>query len=172
MAKSGRRAGADRVALYEVLLATNPAIERQGATMPYTSVNGNMFSFMAADGTLGLRLSTSDREAFLKKYKTTLCEQHGAVMKEYVRVPATLLPNTRQLAKYLALSYQYARSLKPKPTMKKSPAKQRRRKGLEANADLPTPRAGRRDERECTSPERQQEGTGGSRTGTRPDRRR
>ena len=125
MARPLAKAGADRVALYDALLATNPAVERKGATMPYTSVNGNMFSLLTADGTLALRLSTSDREAFLKKYKTTLCEQYGAVMKEYVRVPATLLPNTRELAKYLALSYQYARSLKPKPTTKRKPAKQR-----------------------------------------------
>jgi TfoX/Sxy family transcriptional regulator of competence genes len=92
--------------------------------MPYTTVNGNMFSLLTADGTLALRLPTSDREAFLKKYKTTLCEQYGAVMNEYVSVPATLLANTRQLAKYLALSYEYARSLKPKPTTKRRPAKQ------------------------------------------------
>jgi TfoX/Sxy family transcriptional regulator of competence genes len=123
MARPLARADADRVALYDALLATNPAIDRKGATMPYTSVNGNMFSLLTANGTLALRLSTSDREAFLKKYKTTLCEQYGAVMKEYVRVPATLLPNTRQLAKYLAQSYEYARSLKPKPTSKMRPAK-------------------------------------------------
>lgn len=113
------------MALYDALLATSPAIERKGATMPYTSVNGNMFSLLTADGTLALRLPTSDREAFLKKYKTTLCEQYGAVMKEYVRVPATLLRNTPQLAKYLGLSYQYARSLKPKPTTKRAAAKRR-----------------------------------------------
>jgi TfoX/Sxy family transcriptional regulator of competence genes len=124
MTKPLAMAGADRVALYDALLATNPAIERKGATMPYTSVNGNMFSLLTADGTLALRLPTCDREAFLKKHKTTLCEQYGAVMKEYVRVPATLLANTRQLAKYLALSYEYARSLKPKPTTKRKPAKQ------------------------------------------------
>jgi TfoX/Sxy family transcriptional regulator of competence genes len=126
MARPLARASPDRVALYDALLATNPAIERKGATMPYTSVNGNMFSLLTADGTLALRLSTSDREAFLKRYKTTLCEQYGAVMKEYVSVPATLLQNTQQLAKYLALSYQYARSLKPKPTTMRKPAKQRR----------------------------------------------
>jgi TfoX/Sxy family transcriptional regulator of competence genes len=123
MTKHLARAGPDRVALYDALLATNPAIERKGATMPYTSVNGNMFSLLTADGTLALRLPTADREAFLKKYKTTLCQQYGAVMKEYVSVPATLLANPRQLAKYLALSYEYARSLKPKPTTKRKPAK-------------------------------------------------
>jgi|GEM_PF-733237 len=52
-----------------------------------------------------------------------LCEQYGAVMKEYVRVPASLLQNTRALAKYLDVSYRYACSLKPKPTTKKTTAK-------------------------------------------------
>lgn len=117
------RAGSDPVALYDALVATISGLERKGATMPYTSVNGNMFSLLTADGTLALRLSVADREAFLEKYETTLLVQHGAVMKEYVRVPATLLPNTRQLAKYLALSYQYARSLKPKPTTTRKRAK-------------------------------------------------
>ncbi len=40
MARPLARAGADRVALYDAVLARNPAIERKGATMPYTSVNG------------------------------------------------------------------------------------------------------------------------------------
>jgi hypothetical protein len=119
MAKTPARAGADRVALYERLLATHPDIERKGAALPYSSVNGNMFSLLGADGTLALRLPMPEREAFLKRYKTTLSTLYGAVMKEYVRVPSTLLPKTRELAKYLAISYQYARSLKPKPTTKR-----------------------------------------------------
>jgi TfoX/Sxy family transcriptional regulator of competence genes len=123
MTKPAARAGADRLALYDAVLATNPDIERKGAAMPYTSVNGNMFSLLTADGTLALRLPTREREAFLKKYKTTLCVQYGAVMKEYVSVPASLLANTRQMAKYLALSYEYARALKPKATTKRKPAK-------------------------------------------------
>ena len=36
---------ANKVALYEKLLATIPEIERKGADNPYTSVNGNMFRF-------------------------------------------------------------------------------------------------------------------------------
>jgi hypothetical protein len=91
--------------------------------MPYTSVNGNMFSLLTPDGTLALRLPEADREAFLKRYDTVLCVQYGAVMKEYVQVPASLLRNTRALAKYLDLSYRYACSLKPKPTTKQAAAK-------------------------------------------------
>jgi hypothetical protein len=123
MGKSAPKAPAEYVALYDALLATNPQIERKGATMPYTSVNGNMFSFLTSDGTLALRLPDGDREAFLKRYNTELCKQHGVVMKEYVSVPPSLLQNTRELAKYLDTSYLYACSLKPKPTTKKKIAK-------------------------------------------------
>jgi hypothetical protein len=133
MGKPAPKAPAESVALYEALLATNPEIERKGATMPYTSVNGNMFSFLTPDGTLALRLPEADREAFLKRYKTTLCEQYGVVMKEYVRVPPSLLQNTRELATYLAVSYRYACTLKAKPTTRKAPAKKgtaaRRKRG-------------------------------------------
>jgi TfoX/Sxy family transcriptional regulator of competence genes len=123
MSKSAPKAPAESVALYDALLATNPEIVRKGATMPYTSVNGNMFSILTPDGTLALRLPEAEREAFLKRYETTLCEQYGVVMKEYVRVPASLLRDTRALAKHLDVSYRYACALKPKPTTKKKAAK-------------------------------------------------
>ena len=102
--------------------------------MPYTSLNGNMYSLLTPDGTLALRLPSPDREAFLKRYKTTLCEQYGIVMKEYVRVPPALLRDTGALSKYLEVSYRYARSLKPKPTTKKKTA----RKGKAPSANRGT----------------------------------
>ena len=37
---------AEKVELYNKLVATIPAVERKGASMPYTSLNGNMFSFL------------------------------------------------------------------------------------------------------------------------------
>jgi TfoX/Sxy family transcriptional regulator of competence genes len=48
-----------------------------------------------------------------------LYEAYGAVMKEYVAVPDALFENTRELQKYLAVSYDYIATLKPKPTKKK-----------------------------------------------------
>lgn len=116
MARKTAAAPADKVALYEALIATNPAVERKGATLPYTSLNGNMFSFLDKDGRMGLRLAADEREAFLKRYKTTLSEQYGAVMKEYVVVPDALLANTSDLCPYFAAGYAYAGTLKPKPT--------------------------------------------------------
>ena len=110
----------EKVILYEKLLATNPKIERKGATIPYTSLNGNMFTLLAKDATVGIRLPEEEREKFIKKYKTKLYEQYGAVMKEYVLVPDELLKKTKELKKYLDLSFEYAKTLKPKPTKKKS----------------------------------------------------
>jgi TfoX/Sxy family transcriptional regulator of competence genes len=111
---------AEKVALYEKLLATHPEIERKGADNPYTSLNGNMFSLLLSpEGRMALRLPTDEREQFLKKYKTTLFEAYGAVMREYVAVPDTLLEKTKELQKYLTLSYEYAKALKPKATKKK-----------------------------------------------------
>ena len=77
MAKAAAGAPKDKLDLYEKLVATNPDVERKGAAIPYTSVNGHMFSFLAKSGEVSLRLPEEEREAFLKKYKTKLSEQHG-----------------------------------------------------------------------------------------------
>lgn len=107
------------LALYEKLVATFPQVERKGATMPYTSFNGHMFSFLTPQGPMALRMSREDREAFLKKYKTSLCEQHGRVMKEYVIVPDHLLKKTREVSPYFQMSIDYIGTLKPKATTRK-----------------------------------------------------
>lgn len=117
------KSNAAQLALYDKLVATNPAVERKGAAMPYTSVNGHMFSFLTPAGTLALRLPDEERDAFLKKHKTRLCEQHGKVLAEYVEVPDALLRKTQALKPYFVLSYEYVKSLKPKPTKKKAGGK-------------------------------------------------
>ena len=48
------------VALYEALIATHPEVERKGRSSPYTSINGNMFTILSADGALGMRLGDTD----------------------------------------------------------------------------------------------------------------
>jgi hypothetical protein len=109
----------DKLQLYEKLVATNPSVKRKGATVPYTSLNGHMFSYMSKDGKLALRLPPDQREVFLKKYNTKLCEACGVVQPEYVEVPAALLSSTRELKKFFDASYSYVASLKPKPTARK-----------------------------------------------------
>ncbi len=105
--------------LYDQLVTTTPDLKRKGKTMPYTSLNGHMFSFLSKEGMLALRLPKDDRESFIAKYDTELCVQYGRVMKEYVVVPHDLLEQTDQLKKYFDISFEYISSLKPKPTQKK-----------------------------------------------------
>jgi hypothetical protein len=116
---------ADIIALYDKAIAGNPAIERKGATVPYTSLNGNMFTFLHNNGTMAIRLPEAEREAFIKKYKTGLMESYGAVMKEYVAVPEKLLKDTKALKPYIDMSFEYAKTLKPKPTKKAAPKKKK-----------------------------------------------
>jgi hypothetical protein len=110
---------ADKLELYERLVRTNPKVERKGAANPYTSLNGHMFSYMNPAGSLALRLPQEEREMFLRKYKTGLFEAYGVVMKEYVTVPDSLLKNTKSLQPYFLMSYEYIKTLKPKPTTRK-----------------------------------------------------
>lgn len=109
----------DKLALYEKLVATNPKVELKGATVPYTSLNGHMFSYLSKEGKLALRLPAAEREAFLKKYKAKLCEAYGRVQEEYVEIPDSLLASTKEIKKFFDCSYNYVSSLKPKPASKK-----------------------------------------------------
>ena len=108
----------ETIALYDKLIATHLEIERKGAANPYTAVNGNMFTMLSPSGVLALRLPEDERQKFIAKHKTKLFEAYGAVMKEYVAVPEALLANTKAMEKYLAISYEYAKTLKPKATTK------------------------------------------------------
>jgi hypothetical protein len=110
----------EKLLLYEKLVATNAGAELKGATVPYTSKNGNMSSYLSKEGKLALRLPDAAREAFLKKYKASLCQAYGVVQKEYVEVPDALLTKTSELKKYFEISVEYVGSLKPKPASKKT----------------------------------------------------
>jgi TfoX/Sxy family transcriptional regulator of competence genes len=116
MSKVAPRAPADKVALYDKLVASVPRVERKGAGFPYTAVNGNMFSLLRPDGVLCLRLAEKERAAFVASYKTEPVIMYGALMKEYVAVPDALLANFPKMKRYFAASVAYAETLKPKPT--------------------------------------------------------
>ena len=102
-------------ARYAELVATVREAELKGAKMPYTSMNGNMYSYLGENG-VALRLPSDVREQFLVTYQTTLYHAYGIVQKEYVTVPADLLAKTDELAPYFRASFDYAKALRPKPT--------------------------------------------------------
>jgi hypothetical protein len=60
------------------------------------------------------------RDDFLERYGTTLTEQHGRTMKDYVVVPDSLLDQTVELAPWLQRSRECMGSLKPKPTTRRT----------------------------------------------------
>ena len=104
---------------YEKLIELHPSIERKGKTMPYTSINGHMTSFLSKEGQMGLRLSAADLATFIDEHQANLMEQHGRVMKEYVEVPEGLLDQVEELSLYFQKSIDYVSSLKPKASKKK-----------------------------------------------------
>jgi hypothetical protein len=110
---------AQKLAHYERLLATIPAIQRKGAANPYTAVNGPMFTLLGPTGSLALRLPKAEREQFLINHKATLFESHGHIMPEFVRVPDQLLGETESMRPYLEASFAYVSSLKAKPSRRK-----------------------------------------------------
>ena len=86
--------------------------------MPHTSVNGHMFSQLNKTGEIGIRLSKEDGGRFMNAHQTTVFKSYGAVMRGYVLVPEKLFEDFELLSSYLNDSYNYVKSLEPKPTKK------------------------------------------------------
>lgn len=121
MGKSPDQVPEDKLELYRKLIDTQPEIELLGAMkLPYTAVNGHMYSSLTKDGRVGIRLSEPDREAFMQRYDTVAFKNYGANIREHVEVPDSLLRNTEELAPYLALSYAYTQTLPAKKAKKKA----------------------------------------------------
>jgi hypothetical protein len=108
----------EKLALFEQLINGTPDVERKGATMPYTSRNGHMFSFLDAGGVMSLRLPSDARDEFVRRYHTTMTVQHGRTMQEYVVVSEDLLERTGGLRPWLGRSHDWIGTLKPKSTQR------------------------------------------------------
>jgi hypothetical protein len=115
-----------KLQLYERAIAMVPGLERKGADVPYTAINGNMSSYLHSRGEVALRLAEEQRLQFLKKFKTRLFEAYGVVQKEYVTVPEALLIDTKALGAYFLASMSYVSGLKAKPGKKKAAVKRKR----------------------------------------------
>jgi hypothetical protein len=107
---------AGRIEAYDRLIAARPGLERKGASIPYTSLNGHMTSYLGEIGSLVLRLSPADRARFLAEYEATLHTAHGIVQKEFVDIPDALFLDTDAIAPWFAASLDWIATLKPKLT--------------------------------------------------------
>jgi hypothetical protein len=105
---------AERLAIYDQLVAMSTKFDRKGKTMPYTSANGYMFSQLNKAGEIGIRLRKDEQQAFFEEHSTTVFKSYGAVMNGYVLVPDRMLEDLSALAVYLDAGYEYVMSLEPK----------------------------------------------------------
>lgn len=103
-----------QLAKYDALVDLCPGIERKGKTVPYTSANGYMYSLLNKEGEFGIRLPKEAREQFLANHDSGELRSHGAVMRDYVLIPAAMLDEPESLVSYLQQAHEYVMSLPPK----------------------------------------------------------
>ena len=103
---------------YTAVVTSSGNGEVKGAKNPYTSRNGHMFSFLAADGTMALRLSDEMTKEFRSSFDSGDVVQYGATMQGYSSVPPGLLADTDALSVWVNRSWDWIGTLPAKPTKK------------------------------------------------------
>lgn len=86
----------------------------KGKANPYTSMSGNMYSFLDDIGRICLRMQEDDRARYAAALGTPPVKQYGATMKGYVAIPEDELSNEHLLQEMFDLCLQHARTLKKK----------------------------------------------------------
>jgi len=88
--------------------------EVKGAKNPYTSLNGNMYSFITPEGMMALRLSDELGADFKGEYDSGEVRQYGSVMRGYVSVPDELFSDTEAIAGWFDRAHDWVETLDPK----------------------------------------------------------
>ena len=114
MAKAKYQGPADRLTLYEELVASVEGVDRKGAANPYTSRNGYMTSFIDKAGEVSLRLSRADQAEFIESYDTRIPVQYGKNMPDFAVVPNDLLERQDELRPWFVRSWEFVATLDPK----------------------------------------------------------
>lgn len=101
---------------YKRTVAKHEDIKVKGVKTSYTSINGNMFSFVDDQAQICLRFS-EDRKAELNRfYGSSDVLQYGAVMRGYISLPGEIVVAEATLDKLFSESLEFAKGLRPKPT--------------------------------------------------------
>ena len=107
------------LAVFDMMIAGVPGVERKSDQNPYTSINGNMYASMSKLDRIGLRLSKSDLAEFLETFQAGLHEGFpGFIQKEYAAIPESLYGDVEVLQAWFRKSHEHAAGLKPKPKNK------------------------------------------------------
>ena len=104
---------------YAALADKHWSLPIQGKANPYTSMNGNMFSFLSKEGEICLRLSKDNQAAYWETHGGEPVTQYGSVMRGYVALSDTVLDDPDLSAKWFAQCLEDAKALPAKPTKKK-----------------------------------------------------
>lgn len=99
---------------YDAIVKLCTGIERKGKSVPYTSANGHMFSFLNKDGELGMRFSKAVQEKYFTQFNTGPLTSHGSIMKGYILITEVMFADMDLLANLLKESHKYVMGLDPK----------------------------------------------------------
>lgn len=101
---------------YAALAERHWGLPIKGKANPYTSMNGNMFSFLSKEGDICLRLSNDDQAAFWNAHGGDPVTQYGSVMKGYVALPQAVLDDEGTSALWFTRCLEHAKALPAKAT--------------------------------------------------------
>jgi hypothetical protein len=101
---------------FEAMIAAVPGVERKGAAMPYTSINGNMYAMISKADVIGIRLSKADLAAAFASGLEPFEGTPGFINKEYAGIPPAMLVDHAALKAWFEKSHAFAAKLKPKKT--------------------------------------------------------
>lgn len=104
----------ENLSVYRDFVARFFGDDVKGKANPYTSMNGNMYSFMDDQGRICLRLSEENRAHFAAMFETEPVVQYGAVMKGYVAIPIRLYTEPDALKDVFQACLFFAKDLSKK----------------------------------------------------------
>jgi hypothetical protein len=99
---------------YDALVEQCDGFDRKGKSVPYTSANGHMFSFINKSGGLGFRFSERRKKELIEKWNASEFISHNSVMKGYVLIPTGMYEKPEELKQYLMESFTYVMTLPSK----------------------------------------------------------
>lgn len=105
---------ADAFDRYDAAIDLVEGVGRKGAANPYTSDNGWMATFLGKQGEVAIRLGADDLQDFLAEHDTERPVSHGAVMKDFARVPDAVVADPQQLAAVIRRAHAHVDQLPPK----------------------------------------------------------
>ncbi|MBO6673930.1 MAG: hypothetical protein JJ908_06795 [Rhizobiales bacterium] len=104
---------------YAALAEAHWKLPIKGKANPYTSMNGNMFSFLSKEGDICLRLSKDNQTAFWKAHGGEPVKQYGSVMQGYVALSQDVLADEETSRHWFEQCLADAQALPAKPTKKR-----------------------------------------------------